>query len=200
MPLPEPAAGLTSRWLFSTIIPPDLSTPQTLSEQISDDSGAGRVLRTRAGAGHHVWVVDWLTAVRAAHCRLGVVLAPLVVQAQWWSILVGGPAVAPGDEGHDGRDEVGTFFGQYVIVANGMVLVGTPGEHAVLDQRVEPFGEQLARNAEVALEVVESAEPDRDAREDERCPPLADDVERASQGAVEVGEAGALHVPSLAVS
>jgi hypothetical protein len=71
------AAGLTSRELFSGLVPPDSSRPQALSEQVGDDSGAGRVLCTRAVAGHQVWVVDGLTAVRAAHGGIGVVLAPL---------------------------------------------------------------------------------------------------------------------------
>lgn len=117
---------------------------QALSQQVGEDSGAGRVLRTRAVSGHQVLVLDWLAAVRAAHGGFGVVSAPLVVQAYWWSGLAGGPAVTPGCQGHDGRDEVGTLFGQDVVVADRMVLVGPPGEHAVLDECVEAFGEHLA--------------------------------------------------------
>ena len=184
--------SVTSFQLFPSLGPTE--------ETIDDDHGAGSDSRTWASVHDHVSVGNRLTALGAADPRLDVVSAAGVVEVGRRSVIIGRPTVSPRQKDHEGWDEVSTLLGEHVVVADRMVLVRTALKYTVFDQRLETLGEDLARDAEVALDVVESPQAHRDSRDDEGRPPLADDVERASERAVEVGEARALHDLSLAVS
>ena len=83
-----------------------------------------------------------------------------------------------------------------VVVADGLVRVGAALDDSVVEEVVEPLGEYLAGDAEVALEIVEAADPDEEVSEDEWGPGLAGDVEAARDGAGHLAEGGSLH-PSI---
>jgi hypothetical protein len=57
----------------------------------------------------------------------------------------------------------------------------------------EALGEDLAGDAEVALEIVEPVDPDVDVADHERRPRLAGDGEAAGDRALHLGEIGSLH-------
>jgi hypothetical protein len=57
----------------------------------------------------------------------------------------------------------------------------------------QPLGEHLARDAEVALEVVEAVDPDVHVADHERRPRLAGDGQRAGDRARHSGVVGSLH-------
>jgi len=110
-------------------------------------------------------------------------------------VFVGCPAVAPGGDCEEDVAEFPAFVREEVVVADGLVGVGAAFDDAVVEKMVEPLGEDLAGDAEVALEIVEAADPDEEVSEDERCPGLAGDVERAGDGAGHLAEGGSLHPP-----
>ena len=66
-------------------------------------------------------------------------------------------AIAPLQQGHHDRPQVEALLGQAVLEARGAVLVGHALEDALVDEAAEAVGEDVARDAEVALEVVEAA-------------------------------------------
>jgi len=60
------------------------------------------------------------------------------------------------------------------------IAVGHPLHHAELDERVEAGREQVARDAEVRLELAESRTPRRRLAHDQQCPSLADHTQRVA--------------------
>jgi hypothetical protein len=66
-------------------------------------------------------------------------------------------------------------------------------EHAGVDQMLEALGQDLARDPEVAVEVVEAVDPDEDVAHDERGPGLAGDGEAAGDRAGDGAEVRSLH-------
>jgi hypothetical protein len=105
------------------------------------------------------------------------------------------PAIAPAHQGGEHRIEVDAHLGEPVLVAIRRLLVAVLLEHAPLDQRREPVGEDVACDAEVALDLLEAAQAHEDVAQDQGGPPLADDVEGAGDRARQVAHAGALHGP-----
>ena len=105
----------------------------------------------------------------------------------------GGPAVAPRDHRHEHVDELQALRREHVLVARGALGVGALLEHPLVDEVAQPLGEHLARDAEVALDVVEAGDADEDVADHERRPRLAGDREAARDRTAHLGEVGALH-------
>jgi hypothetical protein len=57
-----------------------------------------------------------------------------------------------------------------------VVLVGDPLQYTVVDEVVQPVGEDVARYAQPGLEVVKAGHTQEGVADDEQTPPLSDDV------------------------
>jgi hypothetical protein len=108
-------------------------------------SGVVPALRRGAGAGKQVDVagVHRLAAVCAVQVDVADLAARVVAVEDGWAGLSGEPLVAPGDHDHEHVEELGAFVGQDVFVP-WSVVVGAALEHFVLDEVVEPLGQDLA--------------------------------------------------------
>jgi hypothetical protein len=73
-------------------------------------------------------------------------------------------------------------------VARGPLRIGASHEHSLLNESLETFGQDLARDSEVAAELVEAGDSEVDVAEDQRRPPLPGDIEGASDRTGHVGE------------
>src|SRR5581483_148561 len=102
------------------------------------------------------------------------------------------------DAGRGGRDvpvsplheceqryaEVAAFLGELVLVALGPLLVADAFEDSVVDELLEPVGEDVAGDAETLLELLETAPAEERVADDQQRPALADELERPRDGAV----------------
>ena len=65
-------------------------------------------------------------------------------------------------EGHQRGGEVGALGGQPVFVADGAILVGHPMDDAQSGQSVEPIGQEVSCNTQVAVEGLEPTNPPKE--------------------------------------
>ena len=109
-----------------------------------------------------------------------------------------GVAVAPLHQRDERRPQVGALLGQAVLVALGALLVAALLEDALVNEAGQAVGEHVARDSQVALEVLEAAHPQKGVADDEHGPAVADRLERACDRAdllvVGAGEHGASSV------
>jgi hypothetical protein len=141
----------------------------------------------------NVSCVERLVAGGAGDGRVCGVSAGGVVEDDWRALLAGCPAVAPGRDCEEDVAEFPALVREEVVVADGLVGVWAAFDDAVVEEVVEPLGEDLSGDAEVAVEIVEAADPDEEVSQDERWPGFAGDIERAGDGARHVAEGVSLH-------
>ncbi len=92
-------------------------------------------------------------------------------------------AVAELHQRDEHRPQVQALFGQAVLVSKGVFLVRNPAQDAVLDERVEAVGQNVASRAGAPLEILEAARAHERVADDEQRPALADELERAGHRA-----------------
>ena len=80
-----------------------------------------------------------------------------------------------------------------VLVARRAFAVLHPLEDPVVDQGVETSREDVARDAQASLEVVEAPDPDEGIAQDQKGPPLAHDFEGLGDRTVHVLEGPTFH-------
>src|SRR5262249_28336513 len=80
-----------------------------------------------------------------------------------------------------------------VLRARRLVLIGHPLQHTVVDEMAQALPEDVARDPEPALEVIETADAEEGVTDDEQAPPLAHHRQAVRHPAVHVLEAGAAH-------
>jgi hypothetical protein len=93
-------------------------------------------------------------------------------------------AIAPLQQRHHDRPQVDPLLGQAVLEARGALLVGHAHEDALVDEAAQAVGEDVARDAEVALEVVEAPHAHERLAHDEDRPAVAEHLEGAGDRAV----------------
>ena len=81
---------------------------------------------------------------------------------------------------------VATLLGESVLKARGALLVGPTLQDAVLDQLGETRRQEMGREAERGLEVVEAASAQEAITQDQQGPAIANHREGPSDGAVEL--------------
>jgi len=74
------------------------------------------------------------------------------------------------------------------------LLVRLAGQQAVVDERVEPVGEDVRGHPEVTLQLVELGQPEHDVPQDQRGPRRTDDGQGTGDGTRHGVEVGALHL------
>ena len=142
--------------------------------------------------------LEGLVAVGAAQLGVGQFAAALMAEEDGRAGVACSPAVTPG---HDREQQVGelpALLGQHVVVTQRSLRVDPLLDHALRHEPLEALREHLARDPEVALELVEAGEADPDVADDERRPGLACDLEGARDRAGHVAEIGSLHAAIVA--
>jgi hypothetical protein len=81
--------------------------------------------------------------VCAAQVDVGDLSARVVAVEDGWAGLSGEPLVTPGDHDHEQVNQFSALVGQDVLVPRSLV-VGPALEHSVLDEVVQPLGQDLA--------------------------------------------------------
>jgi hypothetical protein len=75
--------------------------------------------------------------------------------------------------------ELAAFVGHPVLVALGPLAVADALQDPLLDEAVQPVGEDVAGDPEALLELLEAAQAKEAVADDQERPGLADDLERA---------------------
>ena len=83
-----------------------------------------------------------------------------------------------------------------VLVSLGPLAVADALEDALVDEPAEAVGEDVARDAEALLELVEAAAAEEGVADDQERPALADDLERPRDRAVLAVVVALQHVPT----
>src|SRR3984893_17294105 len=112
----------------------------------------------RVGAGTHMDLLghERLAAFGADHHRIEILAAEIVSVQQRAPFLAGHMAIAPVNNRHDDRVEVEPFLRQAVLITQRPLLVGHFDEHKLVDQLLEPVGEDRASDAEALLEILKA--------------------------------------------
>jgi hypothetical protein len=82
--------------------------------------------------------------------------------------------------------EISSLVGEPILVTRRVVLIRDRLQDPVGDELLESVGEDIARNLEIALEVVEPPYAEEHVANDQQRPPVTDDVDGAGDDAVEV--------------
>src|SRR5215813_2130300 len=93
--------------------------------------------------------------------------------------------------------QVTALVGEEVLRARRMILIGHPAENAAVDQVVEPSGQDVARDPQTGLEVIETGHAKEGVPDDEQAPPLPDSFQALRDGTVQVCKTRPLHTNSL---
>src|SRR5262249_61135401 len=93
--------------------------------------------------------------------------------------------------------QVTALAGEAVLRARRTILIRHPAENAVVDQVVEPPGQDVARDPETGLEVIETGHADEGVPDDEQAPPLTDSFQALRDGAGQVLKTRSLHASTV---
>ena len=86
------------------------------------------------------------------------------------------PSVAPLPHGSHDVPQIPALLGEAVLRAGRMVLVGHSVEHTVVDQTVQPLGEDVARDPEAGLQVFETGHAQNQGIRTPHIAPRGDDA------------------------
>ena len=120
--------------------------------------------------------------------RVGRLSALLVDQYPGFGFRCGSPPITPAPKGEKDVEEILASRGEHILPARGMILVGPGFEDASMHQSIQAIGEDIAGDAQVALEIVKSPHPHEGIAEHEQCPVITDDVQSVRNRALEVVE------------
>src|SRR4051794_39598926 len=176
----SPETGKLSTALRVSMPQSSFGVSSTVMALLAFAWSAGGNGRARARLGRDLARVQRLAAVAAHERRLGVVAALLVEQQQRGAGLVGEGLVAPAHDRHDGGIEVAAHRRELVLEALGLLLVADPVEDPGAGERLEARGEDVAGDAEVALELGEPADAEEGLAHDQEGPALTEDLHRAA--------------------
>jgi hypothetical protein len=98
--------------------------------------------------------------------------------------LVGKMPVAPLHQGDQRDGELAPLLRQLVLETRRSLAVGGSLQDPFVDQPGEAVTEDVSRDTEALLELVEAPQPEEDVSHDQERPPLADELERARDRAV----------------
>src|SRR5688572_24697471 len=164
--------------------------PGARSRAVSTASPPGGA---RPRPGRDLADVEVLPALAAHDDGVHVVVAAVVVQEHGRPFRSAEPAAPPGVHGGEHAIGVAALVGQPVLGSRRRGLVLDAVEHTLGDEALEPEGEHVATDAEVALEVVEAAGPEARLPDQQHVPVIAEDVGAAGDVARPVGRVRAPH-------
>ena len=83
-------------------------------------------------------------------------LAAEIMSVQQWSpLLVGHVDIAPVNNRHDDREEVEPFLRQAILITHRPLLIRHFDEHKLVNEPLEPVGEDRAGDTETLLKILE---------------------------------------------
>ena len=120
-------------------------------------------------------------AFGAHHHRIEHLAAFAMLVQQRPSAFVDHVGIAPMHERHHDRIQIESFLGEDVFVPFGRLLIGNAAQHALPDQFLQPFGEQMARDSERGLKSLEPPRAQKAFPQDQKGPAIADHTDGAGQ-------------------
>src|SRR6516162_7312006 len=150
--------------------PGPAARPGGLSRSGVDRRGRGRPGGARADR-HRFGHGQLRTAARAAPAVVELAAAALVLEDHR-ALALNSVAVAPLQERHEDRPQVGALLGQAVLAAQRPLLVRALHQDPLVDETLEAGLEDVAGDAQVALDVVEAADAQEDVADDQQGPPF----------------------------
>ena len=115
-----------------------------------------------------------LIAFGAHHDRIEVFSAFAVLVQQWTPAFVDHVSVAPMHKRHHDWIEIESLLGQNIFMPLRRFLIGNTAQHALPDQLLQPFGEQMACDSERGLKSLEPARAQEAFAQDQEGPAVAD--------------------------
>lgn len=112
----------------------------------------------------------------AGHDRLQSPAAFPVEQLQIPAAMRREPAISPLREHHRQWKQVAALRRQTVLASRGMLRIQATPAQSACDQTVEAMRENVRRNAQRALDRIETLQPEETGGEDEQRPAIADEV------------------------
>jgi len=94
------------------------------------------------------------SAFGAHHHRIEILAAEIVTVQQRAPLFACHIDITPVDDRHDDRVEVEPFLRQAILITHRPLLVGHLHEHELVDEFLEPAGEDRAGDAEALLEIL----------------------------------------------
>ena len=116
----------------------------------------------------HITGVQRIAAVGATQLAVGQLSAGVVTEEDRWSSITRRPAVAPGGNCEQDVGKFGPFPSKPILVPWRSLGVGALLEDALGTEPLQALGEHLARDPEIALNLVEAPEAPADIPNDER--------------------------------
>src|SRR5690242_15716997 len=92
-----------------------------------------------------------------------------------WAAGTGIVAIAPFDQDDQRRSELAALVGEDVLWPAGTLGVRDTFEHAFVAEQLEPVGEDVGRDAELVLEVLEALDAQDRVAEDQEGPAFTND-------------------------
>ena len=117
-----------------------------------------------------------VTALRDERGDHGLLVAPC---ARDHRRLLAAVVVAPLPQADERDMKVAALSGQVVLVPLRPFLIGNSLEDSFVDQPAKTVGENLPRDPEISLELIESTQSQQSVTNDQECPSLADYLEGA---------------------
>jgi hypothetical protein len=118
-------------------------------------------------------------AFGAHHDGIEHLAALAVLMQQGPSAFVDHVGVAPMHERHHHWIEIEALLGEDVFVPLGRFLIGNAAQHALPDQLLQPFGEQMAGDPERGLKSLKPARAQEALAQDQKAPAVADHTDGA---------------------
>src|SRR5829696_9112192 len=136
------------------------------------------LLGAAARSGHELdlFEAQMVTALRDKRGDHGLLVA---LCAREQRRLLAAVLVAPLPQADEGDMKVAAFAGQVVLVPLRPFLIGNPLEDSFVDQPAKTVGENLPRDSEIPLELIESTQSQQSVPNDQQRPTLTDHLEGA---------------------
>ncbi len=123
----------------------------------------------------------------------GSAMAPVATSA----ICTLAPSVAPGQQCQQHGSEIAPARGQRVLVPRRPLAVASPLQQSRANEPAQPARQDVGRNAEALMELVEASQSVQGIAQDQDAPPLAHALQAAGDRALHVAEARALPEPAI---
>src|SRR5216684_5493894 len=120
-------------------------------------------------------------AFRAYHHGVERLPALAMLMQQRQTTLVDHVGIAPMHQRHHDRIEIEALLSEDVLVPFGRFLVGNATQHALPDQLLKPFGEQVARDSERGLKSLKPPCSQEAFPQDQKAPAIANHTYGAGQ-------------------
>src|SRR5262249_24835760 len=118
--------------------------------------------------------MNGLPAFRATHHRIERRAACLMLVQDRPAALVRHMDVAPMHERHDDWIKIKASLRQNIFMPRGPGLIRNPPKDAEADQLLKARREQMARNPEIRLKLLKSADPQKTFTQNEQSPAVPD--------------------------